>query len=105
MRSSSEVRWVRVRNNVNQHTAVSAWHAIIPGFGKDAPSPGVSCGTALVGSFQFETNEGVKSKDGQRHAVCLKNAERWIAGLRKDPGPVNPEPDNLPLAAPGQGGK
>lgn len=103
MRSESEVRWVRVRNNVGQRTKVSDWHAIIPGHGKQAPPPGVACGTGLAGSIQFETNQGVKTKDGTRHAQCVVLAENWIAGLDSGPGPMNPEPPNEPLAAPGRG--
>lgn len=104
MRSSSEVRAVRVRNNVGQSTKVSDWHVIVPGYGKDAPSPGVACGTGLVGSRQFETYEGVKSREGHKHEECFQIAIDWINGLPKNPGPVNPEPENEPLAAPGEGG-
>lgn len=103
MRSSSEVRWVRVRNNVGQKTKVSDWHAIVPGMGVNAPPPGTSCETALVGSLQFETNYGVMYREGKRHTACVRNAADWIAGLDPSPGPMNEEPDNEPLAAPGTG--
>ena len=100
MRSGSEIRWVRVRNNVGQATKVSDWHAIIPGHGADAPPPGVACETALTGSMQFETHTGVQTKDGKIHGACRTAADRWIRGLPKNPGPVNPEPDHEPLARP-----
>jgi hypothetical protein len=103
MRSSSEVRWIRVRNTVGQRTKLSDWHAIVPGIGKDAPPPGVACSTALSGSYQFESDEGVKSKDGKRHVTCIAIAEAWISDLAKGPGPMNPEPEVERLAAPGKG--
>ena len=100
LRSSSEVRWVRVRNTVGQATKVSSWHAIVPGFGSDGPPPGAACGTGLSGSLQFETDTGVWSKDGVRHGACVGIVSRWIASLDQSPGPMNEEPEHVPLARP-----
>ncbi len=100
MRSSSEVRWVRARNNVGQATKVSDWHAIVPGFAKGGPPPGAACGTALSGSLQFESDEGVKRKDGSLHGECYSIAANWIAGLDQGPGPAEVEVDEPPLATP-----
>lgn len=103
MRSSSEIRWVRVKNAVNQSTKVSDWHAIVPGMGVNAPPPGVSCETALVGSTQFATNEEVVHRDGKRHAECQANVDRWIAGLDPTADPLPDWVDRERLAAPGEG--
>lgn len=103
MRSSSEIRWVRVRNNVNQSTKISEWHAIVPGMAVYAPPPGVSCETALVGSTQFTTDEDVKHRDGRRHDVCQANVDAWIAGIDKSPEALPEWPERDRLAAPGEG--
>lgn len=103
MRSESEVRWVRVRNAVNQLYVVSDWHAIVPGFGVEALSPGVACGVGLIGSRQFEGHEGVKNREGERCGECWEIATTWIAGLPTSPGPQPYEDEPPPLAAPGTG--
>jgi hypothetical protein len=104
MRSSSEVKAVRVRNALGQQTIVSQWHAIVPGFGLEVP-PGVACGTALSGSLQFETWEGVRAREGGKHKECFELARNWIDGLSSSPGPVPDQVDREPLAAPGEGGR
>lgn len=100
MRSSSEIRWVRVKNTVNQSTRVSDWHAVIPGKGVGAPPPGVACGTALTGSQSWASHEGVKTLDGKRHDNCMALAEGWIAGLDTTPGALVRPPDRVVLKGP-----
>lgn len=101
MRSESEIRWVRVKNNVGQMTKVSKWHAIIPGLGADGTPPGTACGTRLMGSFAFEQHSAIKSRDGQRHADCERMADEYVAGIDPSPGPREPDEEWITFKAPG----
>ncbi|HEX5016485.1 MAG TPA: hypothetical protein VFX15_02735 [Actinomycetes bacterium] len=101
MRSESEIRWVRVRNNVAQAVKYSDWHAIIPGYGSLDIPPGTACGVSLTGSTQFEPHSGIRHKDGKIHDRCMALAEAWVAGIDPEPGPWTPDPEPPELAPPG----
>lgn len=101
MRSESEIRWVRVKNNVGQRTAVSDWHAIVPGRGVNGPPPGVACGMALTGSRQFEPHSGIFHQAGRKCADCMHAAREYIDRIDRSPGPRPPEKPIVKYAAPG----
>jgi len=107
VRSESEIQWVRVKNNVGQATRASDWHAIIPGEGSMVDPPGTVCGTALSGSRQMITHEGIKTIDGVKHDVCAILVEHWLAEV-VDPSqgtaPFIPEPEPPTYAPPGSTG-
>lgn len=88
MRSESEVKWVRARNNVAQRTVITDWHAIIPGLGSKISPPGTICNTGLTGSLQMVDNSAIRSLDGRQHEECVGYVNDWIAGLDPSPGPL-----------------
>lgn len=100
MRSQSEIRWVRAKNNVGQATKVSQWHAIVPGIGSRFLPPGTACGVGLTGSLQFESDQGVRSLDGQLHQECIAIAGAYLESIDPSPGPREPDPEPKPLAPP-----
>lgn len=100
MRSESEIRWVRAKNNVNQVTKASDWHVIIPGMGSLNLPPGTACSTGLVGSLQFAQHSALKSLDGRVHEECRAIAEAWIESLDPTPGPLAQPDDGPALAGP-----
>jgi hypothetical protein len=100
MRSESEIRFVRAKPAVGQRRKVSAWHAIVPGLGATAPSPGVACGTGLSGSLQFDSYQGVLTLDGTIHDECMAAAQAYIASVDPSPGPLPPQEPEQTYARP-----
>ena len=101
MRSSSEVRWCRAKNRVNDRPVVTRWHAIVPGLGSMTVPPGVVCEVLLTGSLQFASDAEVRTLDGERHDVCQKVADNWIAEINPSPGPRDPDEPWTTFAPPG----
>lgn len=101
MRSESEVRWVRAKNNVAQRTVTTDWHAIIPGFGSKITPPGTVCNTGLSGSLQQVDHSAITTLDGKRHDECVGIVNAWLEGLDPSPGKLRAADPEVKLAAPG----
>lgn len=100
MRSESEVRWVRARNNVGQMTKLSDWHSLVPGMGDLNLPPGTSCSTGLSGSLQFAQHSGMRNMDGRIHEECMKNALDYISAIDPSPGQTGPRDPDRQLSPP-----
>jgi hypothetical protein len=101
VRSESEVRWIRAKNNVQQRTVVTDWHAIIPGYGSLTIPPGTACDTGLSGSLQTVDHSAIKSLDGHIHQECWDLARTWIETIDPSPGPMRGADPEVIFAPPG----
>ena len=100
MRSESEIRWVRAKNNVGQRVKVTDWHAIIPGHGSRITPPGTACNVGLTGSLQFVEHSAIRTLDGQQHDECVGIVNAWLESIDPSPGALRPPDPEVKLAAP-----
>lgn len=101
MRSESEIKWIRAKNNVGQRMVVTDWHAIIPGYGSRITPPGTACNTGLAGSLQSVDHSAIKSLDGRQHDECVGLVNAWLESIDPSPGPIRNADPEVKLAPPG----
>jgi len=101
VRSESEVRWIRSKNNVGQRVVTSQWHAIVPGWGSLDVPPGTACGIGLTGSLTTVAHSAIRSLDGRQHDECVEIAEGFLADVAgASPGPLRAADPPQKLAPP-----
>lgn len=85
MHSVSSISFMRTQTSVpalnlaGADIKVTPWHATVPGYGGDAPWPGLACGTKLEGTLQRETYAGIEMRpEDPIHDECRKLVEKYI---------------------------
>lgn len=85
MRSTSMIKFMRTSTHVPVPTVtgieerLTDWHAVVPGYGGEAPWPGLACNTLLEGSLQQETYVGMENRPGEKiHDECRRIVDAYV---------------------------